>query len=93
VTSTSQVVTVALVGAGNRGQTYARWIAAHPERARLVAVADPRPHQRSLVAEQARASRAAGGGGGGGRARGGGGGARGARARAPPRRRAGGGHR
>ncbi|MEV0569961.1 Gfo/Idh/MocA family oxidoreductase [Dactylosporangium sp. NPDC050588] len=42
-------VTVALVGAGNRGQTYARWVADHPERARLVAVADPRPHQRGLV--------------------------------------------
>ncbi|WP_416904649.1 Gfo/Idh/MocA family protein [Micromonospora echinospora] len=42
-------VTVALVGAGNRGQTYARWVAAHPDRARLVAVADPRAHQRSLV--------------------------------------------
>ncbi|MEU0561869.1 Gfo/Idh/MocA family oxidoreductase [Dactylosporangium sp. NPDC006015] len=44
-----QQVTVALVGAGNRGQTYARWVADHPQRARLVAVADPRPHQRGLV--------------------------------------------
>ncbi|WP_318244264.1 MULTISPECIES: Gfo/Idh/MocA family protein [Oerskovia] len=46
-------VTVALVGAGNRGQTYARWIAAHPDRARLVAVADPRPFQQSLVSDGA----------------------------------------
>ncbi|MFH6690625.1 hypothetical protein QVL82_17585, partial [Cellulosimicrobium funkei] len=44
MTPTPQPVTVALVGAGNRGQTYARWIAEHPERARLVAVADPRAH-------------------------------------------------
>src|SRR5690606_6290014 len=50
VTRNDAPVTVALVGAGNRGQTYARWIAAHPDRARLVAVADPRPFQRSLVA-------------------------------------------
>ena len=49
-------VTVALVGAGNRGQTYARWIAAHPDRARLVAVADPRPFQRSLVSDGAAAA-------------------------------------
>ncbi|WP_033338264.1 Gfo/Idh/MocA family protein [Catenuloplanes japonicus] len=34
-------VTVALVGAGSRGQNYAEWIAEHPDRARLVAVADP----------------------------------------------------
>ncbi|MEH1016198.1 Gfo/Idh/MocA family oxidoreductase [Micromonospora sp. CPCC 206060] len=43
-------VRVALVGAGNRGQTYARWVADHPQRATLVAVADPRAHQRNLVA-------------------------------------------
>ncbi|MFG1804731.1 Gfo/Idh/MocA family protein [Micromonospora carbonacea] len=42
-------VRVALAGAGNRGQTYARWVAANPARARLVAVADPRPHQRGLI--------------------------------------------
>ncbi|GAA3469563.1 Gfo/Idh/MocA family protein [Nonomuraea roseola] len=45
-------VTVALAGAGNRGQTYAAWIAAHPERARLVAVADPSPEARAKVAAQ-----------------------------------------
>ncbi|SEN33205.1 Gfo/Idh/MocA family protein [Nonomuraea pusilla] len=43
-------VALALVGAGNRGQTYASWVARHPGRARLVAVADPDPHRRSLVA-------------------------------------------
>ncbi|MFJ8278675.1 Gfo/Idh/MocA family protein [Streptomyces griseoviridis] len=34
-------VRIALVGAGNRGLTYARWIHQNPDRARLVAVADP----------------------------------------------------
>ncbi|MCX5434545.1 Gfo/Idh/MocA family oxidoreductase (plasmid) [Streptomyces sp. NBC_00257] len=42
-------VRVALVGAGNRGLTYAAWIKAHPERARLVAVADPRPAARAVA--------------------------------------------
>lgn len=43
-------VTVALVGAGNRGQTYLSWVRDHPGRARLVAVADPDPYRRDLVA-------------------------------------------
>ncbi|MFI0938273.1 Gfo/Idh/MocA family protein [Streptomyces sp. NPDC021020] len=42
-------VRIALVGAGNRGLTYAAWIRDHPERARLTAVADPRPEARALV--------------------------------------------
>ncbi|GAB7038365.1 MULTISPECIES: Gfo/Idh/MocA family protein [Catenuloplanes] len=42
-------VTIALVGAGSRGQKYAEWVAAHPDRARLVAVADPLPHRRERV--------------------------------------------
>ncbi|MCL2552563.1 MAG: Gfo/Idh/MocA family oxidoreductase [Actinomycetia bacterium] len=42
-------VRIALVGAGNRGLTYAAWIRDHPERARLVAVADPRPEARASV--------------------------------------------
>ncbi|MFH8586956.1 Gfo/Idh/MocA family protein [Streptomyces celluloflavus] len=44
---TGRPVRVALVGAGNRGLTYADWIAAHPEHAELVAVADPRPAARA----------------------------------------------
>ncbi|MFG3259567.1 Gfo/Idh/MocA family protein [Streptomyces sp. NPDC048172] len=44
---TGRPVRVALVGAGNRGLTYAEWIKAHPERAELVAVADPRPAARA----------------------------------------------
>lgn len=43
-------VSVALVGAGNRGQSYLSWVHDHPERARLVAVADPSAHRRGLVA-------------------------------------------
>lgn len=43
-------VTVALVGAGNRGQAYLAWAHANPGRARLVAVADPRAYRREVVA-------------------------------------------
>ena len=46
---TGRPVRVALVGAGNRGLTYAEWIKAHPERAELVAVADPRPAARAAA--------------------------------------------
>ena len=41
---------VVLVSAGDRGKTYARWIAAHPETLRLVAVADPNPARREEIA-------------------------------------------
>ncbi|WP_049573238.1 Gfo/Idh/MocA family protein [Nonomuraea sp. SBT364] len=34
-------VSLAIVGAGDRGTGYARWALAHPDRARVVAVADP----------------------------------------------------
>lgn len=46
---TGRPVRVALVGAGNRGLTYLEWIKAHPERAQLVAVADPRPAARAAA--------------------------------------------
>lgn len=42
-------VRVALIGAGNRGQGYADWIAKHPDRARLTAVADPDEHRRGII--------------------------------------------
>lgn len=48
--SEPRTVTLALVGAGNRGQTYASWIARHADRARLVAVAEPDPARRAAVA-------------------------------------------
>lgn len=43
-------VTIALVGAGNRGQSYLSWVHQNPDRARLVAVADPSAYRRDLVA-------------------------------------------
>ncbi|MFF2025600.1 Gfo/Idh/MocA family protein [Streptomyces sp. NPDC058171] len=46
---TDRPVRVALVGAGNRGLTYTEWIKANPERAQLVAVADPRPAARAAA--------------------------------------------
>jgi len=45
-----RIVTVAVVGAGSRGAGYAAWVAAHPDRARVVAVAEPRPFQREALA-------------------------------------------
>lgn len=44
------MVRYAIVGAGQRGKGYARWIAAHGDRARVVAVAEPRAYQRSALA-------------------------------------------
>ncbi|KRV50626.1 oxidoreductase [Wenjunlia vitaminophila] len=46
---TDRPVRIALVGAGNRGLTYAEWIKAHPSAAELVAVADPRPAARAAA--------------------------------------------
>lgn len=43
------VVRVVLIGSGNRGQGYASWIAKHPARAQLVAVADPDEHRLELA--------------------------------------------
>jgi predicted dehydrogenase len=45
-------VTVAVVGAGDRGAGYAAWALAHPDRARVVAVADPVPARRGRLAER-----------------------------------------
>lgn len=52
MSSSTRPVTLALVGAGNRGGVYAEWAAAHPERARVVAVAEPRDYQRKTLAER-----------------------------------------
>ncbi|HET9143075.1 Gfo/Idh/MocA family oxidoreductase [Actinophytocola sp.] len=43
-------VTFAVVGAGERGSAYARWIAANPDRASVLAVAEPREFQRTRLA-------------------------------------------
>lgn len=43
-------VTFAVVGAGQRGFAYGEWIARYPDRARVLAVAEPRTHQREAFA-------------------------------------------
>jgi predicted dehydrogenase len=43
-------VTVAVIGAGNRGSGHAGWALAHPDRARVVAVAEPRELRRDRLA-------------------------------------------
>nr|WP_026256955.1 Gfo/Idh/MocA family oxidoreductase [Actinopolymorpha alba] len=49
---TDRPVTLAVLGAGNRGSVYANWAAEHPDRARIVAVAEPRDHHRKTLAER-----------------------------------------
>lgn len=44
-------VTLAVVGAGSRGTTYARFAQAFPERAKIVAVAEPRTTYRERLAK------------------------------------------
>ncbi|WP_329379063.1 Gfo/Idh/MocA family oxidoreductase [Streptomyces sp. NBC_01351] len=46
----SSVVTLAVVGAGDRGTGHARWALARPDRARVVAVAEPRAVRRDRFA-------------------------------------------
>jgi predicted dehydrogenase len=46
------MVRYAIVGAGQRGRGYAEWVAAHGDRARVVAVAEPRAHQRESLARR-----------------------------------------
>jgi predicted dehydrogenase len=43
-------VTLAVIGAGNRGSGHARWALAHPDRARVVAVAEPQAVRRDRLA-------------------------------------------
>lgn len=45
-------VTVLIVGAGARGEIYARYALEHPERMQVVAVAEPRRAYRRLLAER-----------------------------------------
>ncbi|HEY3328657.1 MAG TPA: Gfo/Idh/MocA family oxidoreductase [Capsulimonadaceae bacterium] len=46
--------TFAILGAGGRGQGFAQWIAEHPQVGRVVAVADPDPDRRKIVADMHR---------------------------------------
>jgi predicted dehydrogenase len=43
-------VSVLVIGAGDRGSKYAHWIAEHPDRARVAAVAEPRAAWRAPLA-------------------------------------------
>ncbi len=45
-------VTLIVLGAGNRGQAYARYAQRHPEDVQIVGVAEPREYQRQKVAAE-----------------------------------------
>jgi predicted dehydrogenase len=45
-------VEIVIVGAGDRGTTYAKYALAHPDRARVVAVAEPRGYHRDSLAKE-----------------------------------------
>lgn len=45
-------VSVVAIGAGNRMRTYMRYVAAHPDKVRLVAVADPDTTRREVLRKQ-----------------------------------------
>lgn len=47
-------VRLAVIGAGSRGTGYAAYAAAHPDQARVVAVAEPRPFYRDRLAREHR---------------------------------------
>ncbi|MER5381720.1 Gfo/Idh/MocA family oxidoreductase [Streptomyces sp. NPDC002688] len=50
MSSVASVVTLAVVGAGDRGTGHARWALDSPERAKVVAVAEPRETRRNRFA-------------------------------------------
>ena len=45
-------VTLLIAGAGSRGAMFAGWAARHPDRARVVAVAEPRADRRDALADE-----------------------------------------
>jgi hypothetical protein len=47
--SASRLVTAIVVGAGNRGQTYARYALERPDLFRIVGVAEPRAYHRESM--------------------------------------------
>jgi predicted dehydrogenase len=50
--ATHRPVTIALAGSGSRGTTFASFAQQFPDRARIVAVADPRSDRREALADQ-----------------------------------------
>lgn len=46
------MISYAVLGAGDRGSAYASWVARNPDRARIVAVAEPREYQRAATARR-----------------------------------------
>ncbi|KZT65989.1 NAD(P)-binding protein [Daedalea quercina L-15889] len=47
----NEPVTVAIVGCGNRGKAYSAYAIAEPTKCKVVAIAEPRPKTRKLMAE------------------------------------------
>jgi predicted dehydrogenase len=45
-------VSMLVIGAGQRGSGYARWVRRHPDRAKVVAVAEPREARRTRLAAE-----------------------------------------
>ncbi|TMF90092.1 MAG: Gfo/Idh/MocA family oxidoreductase, partial [Chloroflexi bacterium] len=50
--ATARPVTLALLGTGSRGRTFSSFAQRYPDRARVVAVADPRTDRREMLADQ-----------------------------------------
>ncbi len=51
MTSNQKPVTAVIAGAGGRGMTYARFAQEHPDRLKIVGVAEPRPYNRQYMAD------------------------------------------
>ncbi|KAI0321858.1 streptomycin biosynthesis protein StrI [Amylostereum chailletii] len=45
-------VTLAIIGCGQRGKAYAKYALSAPDKCKIVAIAEPRPNTRKLVAEK-----------------------------------------
>src|SRR5437763_13544579 len=50
--ATARPVTLAILGTGHRGRTFSSFAQRYPDRARVVAVADPRTDRREILADQ-----------------------------------------
>ena len=45
-------ISAVILGAGNRGSTYASYAQEHPDQLQIIAVADPKPDRRNLLADK-----------------------------------------